>query len=281
MDYLTGLMTYNVSELENFPGSIKWYVEHYDIAYNVWITANVDDINSWYSPSIDLLIYRSSGNLQIYVKQKDGGSPEFCICAPNDLPDWGTVTGAGLSSGCGNFVLYTLDTPPSTQTRSQTWGLNAAIQADREKAAGIKAYVALTDELPLGLYAAIAGNPSDDVGISAYIQGDTETPIRMRAAIKQDQELPLGLVGAVAAPFDLPLGLYAAIAGNPDEHCHIKAAILGETEISVGIVAYVVKSRIDTIILEMENLFPQELDLRSTPNWRSRVKDWRTDTLGE
>lgn len=203
----------------------------------------------------------------------------YIIVRAGDTPNWAGASLIAIAPPCSNWGAYLYEA--TAQTRDQSWGLNAAIRANRDKAVGLKALVALTDALPCSIKAALAGNPELEADISAYIQGNPERAHKLKAAIQEGQELPLGLVCAVAAPFDLPTGISATIQGNPWEHCHLKAAIKGETETSVGIVAYVVKSRLDTILLEMENLWPQELDLRSTPNWRSRVKDWRTATLGE
>lgn len=236
----------------------------------------------WYKIPPDAYHYRQTAMKHNYTVTWLGMEPNqiYIICRPDDTPNWAGASLVAIAPACNNWGAYLYEVPESIQ-RDQTWGLNAAIQANQEKALGLKALVALTDELPSKITASIAGNPDEPAGISAYIKGDAEKILRIRAAIRKEQELPLGLVSAVAAPFDQPAGISAYVQGNPWEHCHLKAAIKGETETSVGIVAYVVKSRLDTILLEMENLWPQELDLRSTPNWRSRVKDWRTDVLGE
>lgn len=216
--------------------------------------------------------------IQIARKFAENGKLIYIYTYPNDTPNWAGATLVEIGPPCSN---WSSDVYMFTWfTRDQTWGLNAAIQAKREKPLGLLAVIALNPELSPKISATISADLVLDTGISAYISGNPERSIRMFAAICKGQELPLGLVSAIATQFDLPTGISATINGNPDKHCHIKAAIKGETETSVGIVAYVVKSRIDTILLEMENLFPQECDLRSTPNWRSKVKDWRKDTLG-
>jgi hypothetical protein len=85
----------------------------------------------------------------------------------------------------------------------------------------------------------------------------------------------------VAKTFDLPIGQLAAIRGEAQKVDRLHAAIRGEAEKAAGIVAYVVKSRVDQILLDFEPMFPQEFDQRSVRNAASKAKDWRKDTLGK
>jgi hypothetical protein len=203
----------------------------------------------------------------------------YLLTYPDDTPNWGNLsTLVSISPPCGNWNsrLYESD----YVLRSQTWGILAAIMAEREKVASILAACAKTDEMNSGITATIQGEPELPVSIYAAIQGEAERYPRIRAAIRAEPELEPAIIAACAKTDELDCGVLAAIRGNPEVHSHLKAAIKGETETSSGIVAFVVKTRVNSILLEMENLFPQELDLRSTPNWASRVKDYRKSGLG-
>jgi hypothetical protein len=86
---------------------------------------------------------------------------------------------------------------------------------------------------------------------------------------------------AVAKTDELPITILATVQGNTQLPIRTRATIKGEALKSVGIIANVVFNRIPQIYFEMENLVPRELDLRSTPNWPSKVKDWRKDSIGK
>jgi len=205
----------------------------------------------------------------------------YLLTYPNDTPNWGNLADmATISPPCANwYSLVYYVTGPVEYERSQSSGMLAAIQADREKVASILAACAKTDELEISNYAAIQGEPSQDIGILAAILGEAERSLPIRAAVRTERLLEPAIISACAKTDELEISNYAAIQGNPQVHSHLKAAVLGETDKSVGIVAFVVKTRVDHIILEMENLWPQELDLRSTPNWASKVKDYRKSSL--
>lgn len=205
----------------------------------------------------------------------------YICCYSDDTPNWGSVSKfVTVSPPCSNWHTHLYEVIEKT-TRSQTWGLLAGIATTRDKALSVSAAVAKTGSLEGGLSAAIAADIDLPISIYAAILGDANQYCNQRAAIRTDRLLEPSALAAVAQDFDLPIDMYAAIQGNPEAHSHVKAAILGETESSVGIVAYVVKSRVDEIMLEMENLWPQDLDLRSTPNRASKFKDWRKSSLGE
>ncbi len=212
---------------------------------------------------------------QLYVR----ANVIYVFTLPGDLPNWGGIGSfVEVSPPCGNWYseIYKM---PGQVTRSQTSGINAAIRGERENAAGIAAALAKTDELGCGVKATIQGSPELDVGIRAAILGDATRYLPIRAAIRAERLLEPAIIAAIGKDFNLLPGVIATIQGNPQQHCHLKAAIKGETEKTCGIKAFVVKTRVDHILLEMENLWPQELDLRSTPNWASKVKDYRKSNL--
>jgi hypothetical protein len=214
-------------------------------------------------------------NVQAAVK----ANVVYIITYQNDTPNWGGLSSLiAISPPCGNWVSNLYETPDEI-IRSQTSGILAAIQADRDKIATVLAAVAMTGELECGITATIQGAPELDVGIRAAILGEATKYLPIKAAVRGEPELSPAIIAAVGKDFDLAVTMNAAVRGNTEMHCHLKAAVLGDTEMSVGIVAFVVKTRVDQILLEMENLWPQELDLRSTPNWASKVKDYRQSSL--
>jgi hypothetical protein len=185
-----------------------------------------------------------------------------------------SVEGSGTVDFVRNFVNNFLPI-----TRSQTWGILAGIQADLQKAAAIRAAIATTPELPISIYAAVQAQLDLPIEIHATVMGERERSLPIRAAVRAEPTLSPAIIAVVGKDFDLLPIMRAAIKGDAEVHCHLKAAVFGETEKSVGIVAFVVNTRVDHILLEMENLWPQELDLRSTPNWASKVKDYRASNL--
>lgn len=202
----------------------------------------------------------------------------YLLTYPGDLPNWGTIASlVAISPPCGNWNSLLYET--TEYIRSQTWGLLAAIQAEREKVCSIIAAVAMTGQLSLGVLATIQAQPELPLGLKAAVLGERSRDLPIRAAIRAERILEPSIMAAVGKDFELPAGITATVQGDVEVHCHLKAAVLGETEKSVGIVAYVVKSREQAILLEMENLGPQDLDFRSVPNWPSKVKDYRKSSL--
>ena len=178
----------------------------------------------------------------------------YICCYVNDSPNWAGATSSlvQVSPPCSNWVSKLYEVPEAAD-RSQTYGMNAAIQGDREKAAKIKAAIAKDFDLPAGIQAAIQGNPELDVGIQAAIQADRTLEYPIRAAIRAERILEPSIIAAVAQDVDLPAGITAAIQGNPQKNYFMKAAIRGDAQLSVGIKAFVVKSRVNKILLDMEN----------------------------
>lgn len=206
----------------------------------------------------------------------------YILTHADDTPNYeGDTSGLlALSPPCGNWRTHVYQQIEAT--RSQTWGILAAIRANREKAIGIKACIAarmFDSTLDLGILAAIQKELQLDIGIQAAILGEASRYLPIRAAIRTERLLEPAIIAAVGKDFSLISGATATVQGNTEVHSHLKAAVKGETERTASIKAFVVNTRVDHILLEMENLFPQELDLRSTPNWASKVKDYRKSNL--
>jgi hypothetical protein len=204
----------------------------------------------------------------------------YIITYAGDTPNWGNVSQfIDIGPPCGNWLSGMFE--EGETTRSQTYSVQAAVRAVRELPGKIKATVAKNDELDAGITATIQATPELPVLTYAAIAGNPELVHPIRAAIRAELYLEPAIIAAVGKDFSLDCGATAAVQGNPYKWYGTRAAIKGETEKTVGIVAFVVKSRADQIMLEMENNWPQELDLRSTPNSPSKFRDWRKQPIGQ
>jgi len=204
----------------------------------------------------------------------------YIVTYVTDTPNWGNVSQfIDIGPPCGNWRSAMFE--EGETTRSQTYSLLAAAQSNRELPIGIDAAVAKTEELAPGVTATIQATPELPITTQAAIAGNPELAHPVRAAIRAELLLEPGIIAAVGKDFSLVPGVTATVQGNPYQWYGTRAAIKGETEKSVGITAFVVKSRATQIMLEMENLWPQEMDLRSTPNSPSEWRDWRKHQLGQ
>jgi len=204
----------------------------------------------------------------------------YIITHAGDTPNWGNVSQfIDIGPPCGNWRSAMFE--EGETTRSQTYSLLAAAQSNRELPIGIDAAVAKTEELAPGVTATIQATPELPITTQAAIAGNPELAHPVRAAIRAELYLEPAIIAAVGKDFSLDCGATATVQGNPYKWYGTRAAIIGETEKSVGITAFVVKSRATQIMLEMENLWPQELDLRSTPNSPSKFRDWRKQPIGQ
>jgi len=195
----------------------------------------------------------------------------------DELPAyWGEFSQVVLSPPCGNTALY-VGAP--YQIRSQTWEMQAAVQADVSSEYNVESAVAKTDYLELDIEAAVQGNPSLSLDIRAAVQGDDELTFYARAAVRGEPELAPEVEAAVAHDFELSSEVEAAVQGNPYVTVRMQAAVLGEAETTVNIVALVLKNRTEAIILEMENNWPQSLGQESVPNWPSKARHWGREPL--
>lgn len=204
----------------------------------------------------------------------------YIITYAGDTPNWGNVSQfIDIGPPCGNWLSGMFE--EGDITRSQTYSLLAAAQSNRELPIGIDAAVAKTEELAPGVTATIQATPELPITTQAAITGNPELAHPVRAAIRAELLLEPAIIAAVGKDCSLNSGATATIQGNPHKWYGTRAAIKGETEKTVGITAFVVKSRATQIMLEMENLWPQEMDLRSTPNSPSEWRDWRKHQLGQ
>lgn len=204
----------------------------------------------------------------------------YIITYPGDTPNWGNVSQfIDVGPPCGNWRSSMFE--EAEITRSQTYSVQAAIRTVRELPVSIGAAVAKNDELDVGVTATIRATPELPITTQAAIAGNPELVHPIRAAIRAELYLEPAIIAAVGKDFSLDCGATATVQGNPYKWYGTRAAIKGETEKTVGIVAFVVKSRADQIMLEMENNWPQELDLRSTPNSPSKFRDWRKQPIGQ
>jgi len=204
----------------------------------------------------------------------------YIITYPGDTPNWGNVSQfIDIGPPCGNWRSSMFE--EAEITRSQTYSVQAAVQTVRELPGKIKATVAKNDELACGVTATIQAAPELPIEMRAAIMGNPEIEYPIRAAIRAERLLEPAIIASISKDFSLDSGVTATIQGNPLQWYGTRAAIKGETEKTVGIKAFVVKSRVNQIMLEMENLWPQELDLRSTPNSPSKFRDWRKQPIGQ
>lgn len=203
----------------------------------------------------------------------------YVCCYIDDTPNWGSISSlVSISPPCANWntALYQ---GTEELTRSQTSGLKAAIQDGREKCSGVRATVARTGELVDSITASVQAHRNASVILQAAVRGTVARSIPIKAAVRTERTLAPDIEAAIAKTDQLPITIRAAVRGHTQLPIRTRAAIKGEAKKSVGIVAYVVVSRVPQIYLEMENLVPQEFDLRGTPNWPSKVKDWRAESL--
>ena len=199
----------------------------------------------------------------------------YILTYPDDTPNWGTSSSlVAISPPCGNWLTRLYETPNEV-TRSQTYSIQAAVQSNRQKTATIRAAIALTGSLDCSIVAAVQGNPELTCSTLAAVQGNPELPVQMRAAIRTEPHLEYDMIAAVGRNFELPISSLAAIQGNPQKYHGMRAACKGEAEKRVGIIAFVVKSRVDTIYLEFENKWPQEFGFTTIQNAPSETKDYR------
>ena len=199
----------------------------------------------------------------------------YILTYQDDTPNWGTSSSlVAISPPCGNWKSGLYETPNEV-TRSQTYSIQAAVQSNRQKTATIRAAIALTGSLDCSIVAAIQGQPELPVSSLAAIQGDRQLPVPMRAAVRTERLLEWNMIAAVGKDFELPSSVVAAVRGNPQKYHGMRAACKGEAEKKVGIIAFVVKSRADTIYLEFENKWPQEFGFTTIQNAPSETKDYR------
>lgn len=197
---------------------------------------------------------------------------------PGDTPNWGDFSTIHISTPCANWKSDVYVVPGVTRTQSVV--MESAIQATRDLESSMVSAIAKTGLLELDMEAIVAGNFAIELDMDAAIRGDADRTFLARAAVRDERTLEESVVSAVATEFGDTVDIETAIQGNPFETVRIDAAILGETELEVTIKTTIVKDRTEAIMLELENTWPQEFYFVSIPNWRSRTKDYRTDSIG-
>lgn len=204
----------------------------------------------------------------------------YIFTLPGELPACPNTGGViEIASPCDNWesAIWSV----AETVRTQSWGLTAAVQRTRTLTPIISAVVGQHSDLDCSVLSAVAKTQGLAPGSLAAIQGEAQKIPRIQAAIRSDRSIQPGILSVIAKDFDLLPGSLAAISGDYQDHFHTKSAIQSDVEKPAGIIANVVKSRATQIMLEMENLWPQEMDLRSTPNSPSEWRDWRKHQLGQ
>lgn len=204
----------------------------------------------------------------------------YIFTYPGELPacpNTGDVI--AIASPCDNWesAIWSVE----EVERTQSWGLKAAVQQIRTLNPSVSAVIGQHTALDCSVLSAIAATQDLAPGTLAAISGEAQKTPRIQAAIRSDRVLQPGILSVVAKDFDLLPCALAAISGDNQQHVHLKSAIRADTQKNASIIANVVKSRADQIMLEMENNWPQELDLRSTPNSPSKFRDWRKQPIGQ
>jgi len=265
----------------------EWIEGHpSDYPYGLWVDASslaARMTAMWGStyPPFDVYRIYASGyhDYQVAFRSHDADSPVWVYCDdPDDTPNWGGAIQSSTTDSCGNYEIYLLGSPETT--RSQTSRLITYISNWRELAPQICAYICNPHDLNDGITASIQAEQELPITVQAAILGNADKAVGIRAAIRDQPELAPGITAAAAKTDELADGLTATVQSDVQLNPWIRTAILGETQLEVSIATFIVVSRKDTIRLEMENLGPQEFAHRTVPNWASRVKDYRTDSLG-
>lgn len=235
-------------------------------AYIVYVITEPGDTPNWDGSTKKLVTETHTKTVKKWV-------PISYASTPCHNP---TVAEVRVTTTVDDYVVYrTLWTE-----RSQTIEMELAIRADRTLESSVETAIAKTGVLELSTVSAVQANLDLEFDMDAVIQGDADRLFLARAAVRTERTLEDLIVSAVATEFGDTVDVETAIQGNPFETVRIDAAILGETELEVTIRTTIVKDRTEAIMLELENTWPQEFYFVSIPNWRSRAKDYRTDSIG-
>jgi len=239
----------------------------------------------WAPWNCQVMMISASGGHQPQLASKELADGTITLRVyDGDTPNLGNLGATQVAAPCGNqgYAQYTVTGEVSPEiTRSQTWDVAAAAQAVRQIPVGLRASVCTIDQLETCIVSAIQFEEVLECNIFAAVRAEREKTCKILAAVRTEPYLGIGYVAAVGKDFELPVSIGAINQGNPQVRYHLRAACLGESEKSVSIKALVMKSRVNQIMLEMENLWPQEMDLRSTPNSPSEWRDWRKHQLGQ
>jgi hypothetical protein len=204
--------------------------------------------------------------------------PVYIVTNDGELPDWGGMSLISTGPPCGNYI-EDMWAGEWVRVRSQTTPFRAAIQGTPSIDFAQRAAIAKTGSINVATRAHIQDSPLLEVTTRAAIMGTPSIDIINRATIRGDTSLDSPIRAAVSVNPSIEVTQLAYIKGNPRQWYHVRAAIHGETSMSYAVRALIVNDRTDEIYLEMENLYPQENDLRSVRNAPTRTRDWRTEPL--
>lgn len=170
---------------------------------------------------------------------------------------------------------------PPTAIRNQTAGIKTAIRTDQGSRSRIRSAIAKTFIMNTNVITAVRTSRVVSSKTITAIQTNRDRSTNIRSAVRTLREVECTLVSAIGKDFDLESKVTATVQGNPIKAVRYRGALKGEAQTTSQITAFVVLSRAEKIMLEMENLYPQEFDMRSVPNWASEFKDWRKSKLQE
>lgn len=203
----------------------------------------------------------------------------YIITYPGDTPNWGNSTLVNIGPPCGNWRsnMYKV----ITAIRNQTAGIKTAIRTDQGSRSRIRSAIAKTFIMNTNVITAVRTSRVVSSKTITAIQTNRDRSTNIRSAVRVVREVECTLVSAIGKDFDLESKVTATVQGNPIKAVRYRGALKGEAQTTSQITAFVVLSRAEKIMLEMENLYPQEFDMRSVPNWASEFKDWRKSKLQE
>lgn len=206
----------------------------------------------------------------------------YIITYPGDTPNWGNSTLVNIGPPCGNWRsnMYKV-IPPTAIIRNQTAGIKTAIRTDQGSRSRIRSAIAKTFIMNTNVITAVRTSRVVSSKTITAIQTNRDRSTNIRSAVRVVREVECTLVSAIGKDFDLESKVTATVQGNPIKAVRYRGALKGEAQTTSQITAFVVLSRAEKIMLEMENLYPQEFDMRSVPNWASEFKDWRKSKLQE
>lgn len=202
----------------------------------------------------------------------------YILTSKGETPRWGGETDfvqvGGYCSNLGQDVYQ-----EAVKVRSQSFYVDSVVQAERSLPLSSVAAVGVAKELELTTVAACKGDRYLPLSSVAAILGETEHEFLARTDVRTNRSLDLSAVAAIETEFSEEFSAVTAIGGDSDEPFSACAAVRGEGTLEFSAVAFVAVDRTDAIMLEMENLWPQEYANESVPNWPSKARHWGRDPL--
>jgi hypothetical protein len=257
--------------VSEWPSGMYWF-------YKIPASGGHNDQLAYKSPEDRYCRWYDSNHVMQPGYRKIVANTLYIITMPGDTPNWvGSPSFVEIGAPCGNWNSDEWEF--SWTTRNQTIVTSAAVRATQENPFTISSVVAVTKDAACPIDAAVQGVRDLDVSEWAAIQGNVDKPAPIRAAVRKELTSNTPIISAIAKDFDTPAKIISYIQGNPLIWYRHTAFVRGETEIPCGISALVVVDRTPKILIDIENLGPQERDVRSTPNWASRAIDWTKTSL--